>query len=298
VLDPALLLRREASPVAITLACILAAAAAQWQGSATTVSALVLLTVAAASLWGWYRTQSVWHYIADTPLSKIETAPQGYVELQGACDLQSGRTSQGFDSGPPAIWQRFQVRRTSDNRLIDSGVSSEAFQLTDSTGSCLIYPEGATVLASSRRNWTEKDKRYSVNFIRPGATLYVLGALQTDGGSNTDYNQKVEIANTLSSWKQDQNFLLSEFDTNSDGELDMQEWEAVRQRASTVVQQRYGEICVAPVNHIVRKPADGSPFLISDKDPAPLGRLFRVLAWLNLTLAMASVYLGIAKLTL
>lgn len=293
MLDKSLWLRRDASPLAIAAVSLAATATAMLRSDPAEewINTVVLLGVCAVSIWGWHRANRLWHFIADTPLSKVETAAQGYVELQGACDLY-GKDSQGFASGPPAIWQRFTIHRATGG-LLDSGVTTEPFVLTDGTGSCVVNPEGAIVMSSSRRSWTEGNNRFSVRFIRPGATLYILGALSTTGGSNTQRNHSVEMGNTLRQWKQDQAFMLSEFDANRDGEIDAHEWEAARKRASVVVARQAAERSLGPVTHLIEKPRDGSPFLISDKDPAPIGRIFYALSWLNLLLAIGAFYLAL-----
>lgn len=291
MLNSGLLFRRGVSPFAITLGCLIAASISFLQADThrQTSSGLILLGVGLVSLWGWHRARQIWHFIIDTPLSKVETAAQGYVELRGKCDLYGDRQSQGFASGPPCIWQSYSISNRR-NAVVDSGVSSDPFMLNDSTGICAIYPEGAIVLASERRSWREGDNRYSIRYIRPGATLYVLGAMRTIGGSNSRFNKGVEVSAVLAQWKQDPQFLMTEFDTDGDGKLDVDEWSSARARATTVVENLHADRCLAPVTHQISRPENGEPFVISDKDPAPLGRLFMALSWLNLGLALVALY--------
>ncbi len=294
MIDRSLWLRRDTSPIGIAILSMAVAAGVISRGGPDTgvFESLLLMAVGAISLWGWYRANQIGHFIADTPLSKIETAAQGYVELQGVCDLH-GREAQGFASGPPCIWQRFVVRAR-DGSVSDAGVSLEPFMLADGSGKCLVYPEGATVMSSSRRTWREGGNHYSVRYIRPGATLYVLGAIRTTGGSNTERHHGVQLSDMLRQWKQDPAFLLSEFDANRDGEIDAREWESARTCAKDVLGRLNAERSVEPVTHIIASPQDGSPFLISDKNPEPLGKVFMVLSWLNLSLALVTGYLALS----
>jgi hypothetical protein len=293
MIDRSLLVRRDTSPIAIAVVSMIVVALVVLNKTpdASIFKSLLLISISAISLWGWHRANRIWHFIADTPLSKIDTAAQGYVELQGVCDLH-GRDSQGFASGPPCIWQRFVVRGR-DGSVTDTGVSSAPFVLDDGTGNCVVYPEGATVMSSSRRSWREGGNQYTVRYIRPGATLYVLGALRTTGGSNTERNQGVELSAMLRTWKQDPEFMRTEFDANGDGEIDAGEWDDARARATVVLQRLNAERSIEPVSHVLAKPQDGSPFLISDKDPEPLGRVFQALSLLNLTLAFLTLYLAV-----
>ena len=288
--------RREMSPFIFAVASVLATGVVTLRSApqGQVVEGVLLLGICAVSMWGWYRANRLWHYISDTPLSKIETAAQGYVELQGDCELHA-RETQGFASGPPCVWQSFRVQRR-DGVLIDSGISTETFLLTDKTGKCIVNPDGAMVLSSSRKSWIEGSTRYSVRFIRPGASLYVLGMMQTTGGSNDDHNRSVEVSKLLRLWKNDPVFLLSEFDSNGDGKVDVQEWQAARERADVVAGRLRAERSVEPVTHLISRPRDGSPFLISDKDPAPLGRVFLALSWLNIALGLLTFYMAAGRL--
>lgn len=88
--------------------------------------------------------------IANIATSRIASAAQGYVELQGrstTTDLIYSPLTQ-----TPCIWYRYRTyerdNREKEWREIDSGVSSATFDLLDSSGSCTIDPDHAEVMGA------------------------------------------------------------------------------------------------------------------------------------------------------
>lgn len=254
-------------------------------GSVTLVAAGYLLASLLA-VWGALRAHAIFRYIADTPKSKIQSAAQGFVELQGTCDFFGNRVCQGFMSGPPCVWHRYSILNSSGFPF-QVGASSIPFMVSDETGSVVINPVGAKVLSSSKRAWFEGGKRFSSKYICPGASIYVLGELRTHGGSETAYHKGMEVSKLLAAWKKDQRWLRDEFDTDGNGRLDNDEWDVARARAEQVARGLHEERVADPVSHIISKPANGMPFIISDRDPAPLGNSFRLLSFVNGVVAVA-----------
>jgi hypothetical protein len=70
----------------------------------------------------------------------------------------------------------------------------------------------------------------------------------------------------LKRWKQDQAALLNRFDTNADGSIDSDEWQAVRQQAQReVLADRAARSAEAETNVIRANSHTRYPFLISAK---------------------------------
>lgn len=88
--------------------------------------------------------------------------------------------------------------------------------------------------------------------------------------------------------KQHQSALHERFDLDRDGAVDEREWDLARRAAQREVQRRHREIMVQPVTHVLRKPDAGRPFLVSNLDPAKLGRRHRLWQWLHLVLALTA----------
>lgn len=252
-------------------------------GGDVIVLAAGYLVIALMAVWGALKSLAISQYINDTPKSKLHSAAQGFVELQGQCDFFGNRESQGFMSGPPCVWHRYSIIRLTGWPL-QIGASRIPFVLSDGSGSCVINPAGAKVISSSTRTWTENGKRFSSRYIYPGANIYVLGELRTRS-TESHSRKRTEVSRLLAIWKKDRRWLNDEFDANSDGVIDSDEWEAVRDRAEVVTRRLMEASASDPVNHVIGKPKNGMPFIISDRDPAPLAKNFMGLCLMNVMVA-------------
>ena len=244
-------------------------------------SALLLASVAIVSTWYTLRFLVRKRLIEDTPTSLIRSAAQGYVELQGYAKLIAGDPICAPLSGLACAWYRYAVERKERStntrgqtdsrwRTVDRGQSDALFYLDDGTGRCVIDPDGATVTPSVRRQWygvtatppriTEarawlgwsslvtlgSQYRYTEERIAIGAPLYALGMFQTRGGAAPANDVTRETADLLSEWKADPKSLVRRFDTNSDGEIDLAEWERARAAAEQEVSANRRERPMAP----------------------------------------------------
>ncbi len=251
--------------------------------SAYGVNGLVIAGYLIAALlagFGALRSSAIRRFIIDTPKSRINSASQGFVVLQGRCDFYGNRQSQGFMSGPPCVWHRYSVLKRS-GFPVQTGSSTIPFIVSDETGVCVVDPAGAKILSSSTRSWIENGKRYSSRYIRPGAQTYILGELQTHGGANATYHKGTQVSGLLARWKKDAGWLLEEFDADGNGKIDMHEWESVRARAEVVAKNIFDEKATFDTTHTISKPRNGMPYIISDRDPAPLATRFGILACAN-----------------
>lgn len=235
---------------------------------------------------GALRSNAIKRFIADTPKSKIDSAAQGFVELQGRSEFFGNRQCQGFMSGPPCVWHRYTLFKLTGFPF-QTGSSTIPFVIRDESGSCIVDPADAKVLSSSTRTWIENGKRYSSRYIRPDADIYVLGELRTRGGANATYHQGTHVSQLLARWKKDMPWLLQEFDSDKNGKLDLDEWQGARARAKVVALDLFNEKSLYNVTHTISRPRNGMPFVISDRDPAPLAKTFAVLAYSNWLAATA-----------
>lgn len=243
--------------------------------------------VSMASLLAWLAAHKRYHLIADTPTSRIATAAQGYVELVGRSELHPGSPPLGYLSGPPCVWYQYAVQ---DRRkgLIERDCSDETFLLADGSGSCIIDPEGAEVITSHKRAWQQGDRRYEIEYLAPGDTLYALGELATLGITSALLDKRDEVSGLLKEWKQDPASLLARFDSNGDGQVDQTEWERVREAADREIVKLHHEIQPPAGIHLLQAPKDGRPFLLANKDPAGLARHLRWWSWLHLAVFATS----------
>lgn len=255
-----------------------------WVTENTTIRSLGLIVAALLAVWATFSARRLCQYILDTPQSKIASAAQGFVELQGKARFYGDRLTQGFTHGPPCVWHRFTIFGMVAT-LIRTGESDLPFIISDNTGDCVVNASGAKIVSSSRRDWFEGLTYYRTKFIRHGAQVYVIGELRTNGCDKSFYSPKTELQNVLRTWKEDQVWLLSEFDKDNDGTLDFEEWEAARKRAEQIARDKYEVKREDHVETAIRKPSNGMPMLISDKSPAILARNFRFLAYFNMVVA-------------
>lgn len=228
------------------------------------------------------------HIVADIPTSRARSAAQGYVELQGTGRLLPGPPNVAPLSGRNCCWWSFRVQQKVVRRrggrtevswkTISSGSSEEPFLLEDDTGSCVVDPWGAEVLAASRERWfgnshqpTPKmrrrryggDYRYSEQRLEIGDPLYIIGWFRTerDNPENTPIDD--EVRELLAQWKRDQPRLLQRFDQNRDGSIDLGEWEMARRAALIEVNKARHERAVHPGLNVIAHPPDERPFLLA-----------------------------------
>ena len=250
------------------------------------IASLGIISACALMVWCALRSNAFYHFINDTPKSRIKSASHGFVELHGTCDLSGNRQTQGFMTGPPCVWHRYSIWSTGPQPYA-TGASTLPFLLSDDTGGCVVDPRGAKIISSSRRTWIADGKRISSKYIRPGASVYVLGELRPAREESFQDRKGVAVSRLLACWKKDNRWLVDEFDQNGDGSVDAPEWESVRLRAE-IVSRRLHEERTAGVepDPVIARPSNGMPFIIPDRDPAVLGTAFRLLSVLNIAVAI------------
>jgi len=265
----------------------------------------ILLSIAygavlsAAGFWMWQHGQRRARLIEDIPTSKIATAPQGYVELLGrAVQLPDAPLLTGL-SGTPCLWYRWEVAQRGDathTRDLVTGLfasfvywpeSSElsqySFGIEDDTGVAVIFPHQAEIIVAHRQVWHEGDRRYIEERIMPGDALYVLGDFSTHNPGQVAFDMLDEVAAQISIWRADHPSLLRRFDTNLNGVLDADEWEAMHREAMRIAKKRAAEIQSQTQLHRITAPDLGRHFLLSTQAPELLAGHYRF--WRSVGLA-------------
>ncbi|MDR0275963.1 MAG: hypothetical protein LBI48_11625 [Burkholderiaceae bacterium] len=250
------------------------------------------------ALWAWWRALARARIIGNTPAERIASTAQGYARLAGRGQLLGGRQSV-FEpgSGLPLLWSRVRYF-DQESRSNDTEESDESFLLDDGSGAvCAVDPEGAEMLVRNRRTYTSGNGA-SVQYwyLRPGDRIYALGEFVTVGSIDPDLNTHRQVSELLEDWKADHAALLRRFDLDGDGQISEQEWELARAAAQREVERTQQEALAQPEAHVMRKPADGQPYLISDTDLGALARQFWLWAivhgavFIAATIALASFY--------
>ncbi len=226
-------------------------------------------------------------FAADTPVAHIRSAAQGYVHLEG----EAGPPPEGAIAAPlsglPCVWWDYKIEYHTpcgndrkEWRIIDRATSVTPFSLRDHDAECLVGPVGADVTPTAHETWygdrqrpgllpdaggrgwsPDRDYRYTEQLIIPGAHLTVLGELRS---RSTVESIEQAVGKIVVEWKHDQAGLLARFDRNHDGQLDADEWEAVRAAAREQVEA--GLACKDQRVSVVGQTTHGEPFLIAPLD--------------------------------
>ncbi|MGR8946444.1 MAG: GIDE domain-containing protein [Gammaproteobacteria bacterium] len=263
------------------------------------VSVLCLATGAGAMAFAWINLVRK-RVIQDMPTAKLRSAHQGYIELQGRAELMDGAPIYSPLSREICVWYRFKVEkketegfrnsRDSKWRTTSQGTSDDLFYLVDDTGKCAVDPEGAKVTTGHKRVWygrnatapayaeesmlahlsgfsqLGKSYRFTEERIVPGDPLYALGNFRTHGGAGVNFDLNTEVGEVLREWKKDSATMLSKFDTNQDGEIDMQEWDQARQAAEAqVVREREKQAVAPPVDLLAKSGNRRNPFILTTR---------------------------------
>ena len=236
-----------------------------------------LAAMAAVSFFAWMASYQRYRQIHDLPTSNVATAAQGYVELTGHAAQLPGVPVTSRCSGLPCCWYRYYIEReTSHDKWVheDSGASNEHFLLVDDTGECVISPEGAEVLTSRKNTWTQDGYRNTEWLLLPRDILYAIGEFVSVSGAVAELDESRDVGELMSEWKKNPPQLLTRFDLDHDGNIDLKEWELARLQARREVRKRHQEMRSHDSVHMLRRPRDGRLFLLADDLPDKLGRRF------------------------
>lgn len=256
--------------------------------------------------------------IENTPTSRLRSAAQGYIEVEGRARLLDGPPILCPLTMARCIWWRYKVERKetdtdSDGKTrttwvtVDQGVSDDSFLLDDGTGRCVVDPTDANVIPTVKRRWYGRGRRpdvgpeagkgfwramfcnyrYTEELIQTGNPVYALGAFRTQAGGPEPFDEKADLTELLSKWKHDRK-MMALLDVNKDGAVDVKEWEAARRVAVQKVRQEHVRRAVETGDlNILAKPRDRRPFVLSGIPQAALIRRFRIYSGLCSTAAFA-----------
>lgn len=254
---------------------------------------------------GFLRLQARRRLMQDTPTSRIRSAAQGYVELEGYAAAASTPLLSPL-TNTECVWYRMQVEERQTNhkgesewKTIRKGTSSHLFLLDDNTGECIIDPDKAIVEPAHKRVWTRGDYRYTEELIHPMEQLYALGWLKSyDGVQSSPHDW---IRDEVIAWKSDP-AKRQQFDLDGDGELNTEEFAALRAEAERVALAAYHtemhERSLAGQTHMLNAgDPQGRPLLISTHPQHKLAARLNLHAWLWLAAALAALGLFVYLVT-
>ncbi len=291
---------------------------------------LAALVSAYCGFRAWYGLHKA-RTIEDIPTSKARSAPQGYVELEGAGKLMDGPPIIAPLSGLPCVWFRYHIEEqiTTEHRghtqtrwqTVGRGVSTEVFWLEDDTGRVAVDPEGADVTPKHKDVWLSRSLSGGINYpayitsflathtgpnpyrfteerINPGERIYALGMLKNVASYTNQPTVDEEVRELLRIWKQDQATLKERFDLNQDGNIDQQEWMLARAAARREVLKTRHETQAQftdGINLLARTNDTRRPYILSAHPQGHLVKRYRVAAALYgagfFVLGIAAVWL-------
>lgn len=278
------------------------------------VVAAICGALALLALWGFFVRFRRDRVVADTPLTRIRSAAQGYVKISGRAAPASEAPTAAPLSSRPCVWWSYEIAvREEDSKgnktwkTQERASSTELFVLIDEDSRCLIGPVQAEVTPTVNDTWygnqfrpdtppipgggmfqfATGSYRYTEHLLKPGDSLCVLGDLRSHSeGATTDLGAAVSAK--LREWKQDPHTLLARFDTNHDGKIDAAEWEAARAAAARETKTESLQKHIERIS-VVSKPANGEPFLIAPLSAANLERRERLMAAVYFAAALVAL---------
>ena len=264
--------------------------------------AALLLVASGYAVYLAYRSFKKSRLIEDMPTSRIRSASQGFTELIGIGKPHGKHLSAPL-SATPCLWWYYSIEQYKSsgksNRWVtlESGTSEQPFHIDDTSGLCLVKPEGADLMTRHTKKWQGrlrhplggpggkstntlgrllntnigigigigigKRYRYTERLIKENDPLYILGHFSTDSSGRRSLSIEKMTGNILRSWKGNFTNLLEKYDTNNDGELDIAEWKDVQQAAKKEALRQQRINSQLDKEHVMIKPtAPGLPFLI------------------------------------
>lgn len=269
----------------------------------------IFCLVSLAALYFAFRNLGRARIIEDTPTSRIRSAHQGYVELNGEAAAMRGEPILSPLTKTPCCWFRYKIERKGDKgwRQVKSGKSDGLFLLRDDTGECIIDPDGAEVSPREKNVWYGSSSfpsstprtsagnsgmdgilglnvsfsgfggnyRYTEESIYPGEPLYAIGLFKSFGEAEHLAMREELIKERLSQWKADHAILLKRFDRDGDGKIDLVEWEVARRTAKREVTKEQLQEDHQSTHTLSQTHSRRRPFLISVHQEFDLVKRYR-----------------------
>lgn len=271
----------------------------------------VLLLAAIACFYQAVKYLNYTRLIVDTPTSRIASAAQGYVELEGLGYLMDGVPVLLPGNQKPCLWYRKVIYEYESignqkgwKKLRDE-VSDNLFLIKDASGEAVIDPDDAMVTPNHKRthynNNAGRKYKHVDTWISINAPLHVMGNFTTTGGAQGEFDVNADVRELLREWKADSNTMLERFDENNDGDIDLEEWKKVREAALEHVLEEHAALRKVPPTNLVDATHDRRrPFLISAKDQFDIVKRWQLYKYLYFTLFFVSgvfaVYLANLRL--
>ena len=138
----------------------------------------------------------------DTPTSKIRSASQGFVQLEGRAKSLDDKPLRVPGSGRECVWFDYLIeKKGNDWEEVERDTSIYSFYVDDGTGLCAVDPELGRVITRKKKVWVVGDWRYTERLIAENDRVYCLGQFETDQGGSKAEVLKVGVRVLLNQWK-------------------------------------------------------------------------------------------------
>ena len=237
-----------------------------------------------AFFWGWLRCNRRLHVLEDIPLSRVASAAQGYVRLEGRAKSFPGKALVSPMTKQVSCWYSYEYYerdRQGHKTVSDSETSVWSFVMSDGSGDCVVDPAGAELIPARVERWREMDRFFLERSIRPGDPLFVIGQYATSSPAVLERDIDFQVGQRIAEWKKDMPALVRRFDLNADGQFSEQEWDLLRAEARREVVTELARNPPQPQNAVSR-PAGDDPYIVSGMSRSQLTLDLKIWAWLNL----------------
>jgi hypothetical protein len=180
--------------------------------------------------------------IENTPTSRIRSLAMGMVEIHGRARRQFALVSPMTQT--PCVYYRIRRYRRHERKswrlTSDTNSGHVPFMIEDGTGQVSVNPLGATVSAGEKQQGSagqanmmfggkgesNRNERWVEETIAEGTSLYVLGSASVLKKSGKSLNErKIEKLRDLKLDRAE----LNKYDTDGDGQISADEWQAARE---------------------------------------------------------------------
>jgi hypothetical protein len=213
-----------------------------------------------------FRRLQLLRLMEDTPTSRVRSAAQGFVELEGRVEPAREPLTSPLRA-IPCVWWSYRIEELDPGARAagpaeEAGRSRECFLIRDGTGACVVDPDRAHIVGVQTETWMKGTQRMQESVIRLGQKLYALGLFRTPE-DHAEKAERREVGVLISEWQLNRIELARRFDANRDGQMDATEWDAAWQAATAQIGQRRAGQDPLPDLHVLCDPADRRPFVLS-----------------------------------
>jgi hypothetical protein len=276
---------------------------------------IALWSIATIAFLAWAYSYRNARLISNIPTSKIGSASQGYVEIQGTIQ-SSSETLLTSPSGTKCVWYSVKhYEANGDSRsyfaelldidwllglfksregyaLIGEHASKSPIQIEDNTGACWVLPEDARVFTKHTKiSHPNSLYRFEEQLLYPDTKIYVLGDFSSESKPLPKMDAQQETVALLETWQQDEASFKQKFDANKDGLIDLKEWESARKQAHHEVKTKHDNIKKESQQHYISQPLYGEHFIISETAPNTIHQHFLGWATLHFIVMVTALYI-------